>query len=239
MFQAFKTIPYLTEISYVGEGGLFFSYYTDDHDRVIAMYSNSSSFNLALGDSNEATLYYIQPVNRDTGKLYGEAITSEVGPSLNKSWNGKRIDSSDGYNASIGRMRSNGGDLLFISSVRIMTRGATVSLGFPSKSMTDLITRIVGQGPNLLMCLATKDGTVLVQGIQDTHMVFSNDMVSFKPLKPINGDPQTNFEVNVSCKDEAVPSVSNILGTQYLLHCSSIDIMGVESVRYCFLYFSI
>ncbi|KAF7804918.1 histidine kinase CKI1 [Senna tora] len=219
MFQAFETNPHLAEISFSGMEGLFFSYYTDHHRAYFAMYSNSSS-------SNE-TLYYIQRVNRDTGKLYGEAITSNVGrPSVNTSWIDEQVNSSYGSYASVGTMRSNGGKLLFISSVRITGGGAgVVSLGFPTKFIGDFIKRTIGGQGSSLMCLATKDGKVLVQGIQRTRMVFSNDMVTFRSL-----NPQTYYEVTVSCKDKVVASIWKTMDTQYLLYCSSIDIMGVHSV---------
>ncbi|KAL9148600.1 hypothetical protein ABFS82_12G052000 [Erythranthe guttata] len=59
LFQALSTIPYLSQISYVGLDGLFFAYYTQENQ----IYRNNYS-------------WCIQYVNRDSGKLYGEAIKS-------------------------------------------------------------------------------------------------------------------------------------------------------------------
>lgn len=204
--------------------GFFFSYYTD-HDQALAMYSNSSSSN--WGASNK-TIYYIQPINRDTGELYGEAIISK--PSINTSWVGEAVNNSYGH-ASFGTNWGNGHDILFISSARITIKGV-ISLGFSATTIIDFFTSIGPHGASLY--LATKDGQVLVEGIKHTRMVISNDTVSFHSVNA-NGD-QRNHVGTVSCKDGVVASILNIQDTKYLIHCSSIDVMGIESVRFFYLF---
>ncbi|TKY52461.1 Histidine kinase CKI1 [Spatholobus suberectus] len=196
LFQAFETVPYLAQISYIGMEGLFFTYYTD-HDQALAMYSNSSS---SWGASN---ITYIQPVNRETGEA---------------------LNVSNGF-ASLGTKWGNDGDLLFLSSAGITRRGV-ISLGFSATAITDFVTRIDQQGTRSY--LATKDGKVLVEGIQHTRLVISNDTVSLQSVNANGG--HTSNEGTVSCKNEAAASSLNIRDTEYLIHCYTVDIMGIESV---------
>ncbi|KAI4306739.1 hypothetical protein L6164_029992 [Bauhinia variegata] len=215
LFQAFQAVPHLDQISYIGLEGLFLSYYTNN-DQILAIYSNSS-FSYGWREKT----YYIQPVNRDTGELYDEAVISK--PFINACWVEAAVNSSYGY-ASLGTKWSNGHDLLFLSSARITGTGL-ISLGFPVAAIIEFITLIDREGASLY--LGTKDGTVLAEGIPNTHIVFSDDdKASIKTLNE-NGD---GYDVGtISCKDEA-PSVLNIHDTDYLLHCSQIDIMGVKLV---------
>ncbi|KAK7337515.1 hypothetical protein VNO77_18094 [Canavalia gladiata] len=209
LFQAFETVPHLAQVSYKGMEGLFFSYYTDN-DQTLAMYSNSTS---------KANIYYIQPVNRDTGELYGEAIVYE--PCINASW----FDKNSYGNVSLGTKWNNDHDLLFITSATITGTDGVISLGFPATTITDFFTRV---GASLY--LATKDGKVLAEGIKDARVIISNDTVLFQPVNA-NGD-QTSYDGTVSCKigEEDSASVLTILDTDYLSRCSTIDIMGIESV---------
>ncbi|KAK7392244.1 hypothetical protein VNO78_20676 [Psophocarpus tetragonolobus] len=219
LFEAFETVPYLVQISYIGMEGLFFSYYMDDN-QALAMYSNSSS---TRGASN---ITYIQPVDRESGKVYGEAINMITNPFMNASWIEEAFNVSYGF-VSLGNRWGYDVDLLFLSSARITRRGV-ISLGFSSKKITNFVTRI-DQQQGTMSYLATKDGKVLVEGIQHiTPLIISNDMVSFQSVNA-NGDPTSN-QATLSCKDEAATSRFNILDTDYLIHCYTIDIMGIESV---------
>ncbi|KAE9589492.1 putative histidine kinase response regulator and transcription factor RR-A-type family [Lupinus albus] len=76
--------------------------------------------------------------------------------------------------------------------------------------------------------LATKDGEVLLQGIENTRLVVSNDTVSFQSLNQ-NGNLISNVG-SVSCKNKANASSLNIWDIEYLIHCHPIDIMGKKSV---------
>lgn len=214
LFHAFETVPYLVQISYIGAEGLFFSYYTHN-DEVQAMFSNSSSYKI-----------YIQPVNTETGELHGEATNIASNPFINASWFGEALNASTGF-SSLGTKWDNA-DLLFLTSATIMKRGV-ISLGFSATPITDFVNRI-DQQHGTRSYLATKDGKIVVEGIQLTHLLISNDTVSFQSVNA-NGDLTSN-EGTVSCKDEAVASSFNIKGTAYSIHCYTIDIMGIESVRF-------
>jgi len=220
MFEAFQTVPYLVQISYIGVEGLFFSYYTHN-DEALAMYSNSSSS--SWGAFNKI---YTQPVNRETGEVHGEATNIVSNPFMNASWIGEALNVTSGF-SSLGTKWDNG-DLLFLTSAGIMTRGV-ISLGFSATPITDFVTRI-DQQHGTTSYLATKDEKIVVEGIQLTHFLISNDTVSFQSVDA-NGDPTSN-EGTVSCKDGAVASFFNIRDTAYSIHCYTIDIMGIESVRF-------
>ncbi|CAK9175561.1 unnamed protein product [Ilex paraguariensis] len=206
LFQALSTIPHLLQISHIGLYGFFFSYYTK-------------------GDQPFA------PVNRDTGKLYGEAVESLPLVTVKASWFQEALNSTNG-NASIGTGWINGQDLLFLNTVGMDGRGA-ISLGFPVKSVLDFFSGVSRNGGSLY--LATMDGKVLGEGIPNTHMVLVGNSVSIQLLKP-NGD-QIGQVGNVTCEpnDGALrASILNIWEMKFMFYCSpmEIQILGVQSV--CF-----
>ncbi|KAK6164120.1 hypothetical protein DH2020_000984 [Rehmannia glutinosa] len=174
LFQALSTIPYLSQISYIGLDGLFFTYYTEGN-QLYALYSNST---LSLGTENYT--WYMQPANRDTGKLYGEAIKSPPFAIVNSTWFEEALNSSNVY-ASIGTGWGTSRDILFLSTVGMDGKGA-VSLGFSMKFLIDfLIDEIAFYKGSLY--LATTDGNLLTQGIPNTRMILmAGNRVSFKLL---------------------------------------------------------
>ncbi|XP_042939058.1 histidine kinase CKI1-like [Carya illinoinensis] len=229
LFQAFSTIPYLSQISYIGSDGLFFSYYTDG-SQTLSMYSNSSSF---LLDSSTAPnvgnnyVWYVQSVNNETGKLHGEAI--EV-PPLNmksKSWFQEALNSTRGY-ASLETGLNSAQVPVFLNSARI-NGGSVLSLGFPVKALTSIFTDIDLRGGRLDI-LAIQDGKVLFQGIPNSHLVLSGNVVSFQLMKP-NGDRMGIGNISCNVKD-GTPRAStlNIQETEYTFYCLPLDIVGVQSV---------
>ncbi|KAI9125934.1 hypothetical protein K1719_003352 [Acacia pycnantha] len=224
LFHAFQIIPHLAEISYIDTEGVFFSYYID-HDRTLALYSNSS-FSSPLTASK--MIYYVQPVNPSTGGLNGESRIYEH--PINTSWIQEAVNSAHGY-STLGSMWSNDRQILYVNLERV-SRTGVISLGFVATSIIDFVTHIIGsQGESSLLYLASKQGKVILQGFKSVHtdIVFSNDTASFYLVKS-NGD-QMSYIGSVSCKDdEASASVLKIGATQFLTQCSSIDIMGVESV---------
>ncbi|KOM35336.1 hypothetical protein LR48_Vigan02g148600 [Vigna angularis] len=178
------------------------------------MYCNSSSTSVA---SNKI---FTQPVNPETGELHGEPTIMLSNPFINASWIGEALNVSTGFSS----FRTNwvNSDLLFLTSARIIRRGL-ISLGFSATPITDSVIRIDKQH-GTSSYLATKDGQVVVPGIQLTHFLISNDTVSFQSLNA-NADGAT-----VSCKDQTAASSFNIRDIAYSIHCYTIDIMGIESV---------
>ncbi|KAL5069038.1 hypothetical protein RYX36_019925 [Vicia faba] len=219
LFQALKTIPHLTQISFTGTQGLFFTYYNDG-DQVLTMYSNSS-----IVDALNKTIYYIQPVNRDTGEIFGEALISNTTVNINTSLTYDTNDTLYEF-ASLGMKLNNFSELLFINSARINKIGV-LSVGFSVKTIADYITRVVDrQGTKSY--LATKDGNVIAKGNQNIGLKILNDSVLLQSLNA-NGDIIRN-EGSVSCKNQVYDSSLNIQDSQYFVHCYPIDIFGIESV---------
>ncbi|KAL5858202.1 hypothetical protein ACOSQ3_005660 [Xanthoceras sorbifolium] len=231
MFQAFSTIPHMSQISYIGLEGLFFSYYIDNN-QTLAIYCNSSSSAPELSfDVNRKKKYvwYTQLVDRDTGKLYGEAIVSRP-LSVNSSWLQEALNSTDGF-ASLGSGWNKAGDPLFLNTASINGLAA-VSLGFPVKAITNIFTGINLYGGSLSM--ATNDGQVLVEGLPNTHIMVANNSISFQSKKRVNGNHQTSETVYVTCMPGAAAADSyyilNIGDTDYHVYCSSLELAGVKSV---------
>ncbi|KAL0435970.1 UNVERIFIED_CONTAM: Histidine kinase CKI1 [Sesamum radiatum] len=134
LFQALWTIPNLRQISYVGLDGSLFAYYTDQGDQPYALYSNST-FSSTQNDTKNYT-WYIQSVNRDTGKLYGEAIKSAPSAVVNSSWFQEALKSTNGY-ASVGTGWANSQDLLLLSTAAIDggKDGNVLTQGIPNTRM--------------------------------------------------------------------------------------------------------
>ncbi|KAK1558503.1 hypothetical protein Q3G72_003079 [Acer saccharum] len=226
LFQAFSTIPHMSEISYIGLDGLFFSYYIDNN-QTLAMYCNFSSA------PDQPSVYantrcYTQPADGNTGNLYGEAtVTSPV--NINSSLLHEALNSTNGF-ASLGFGLNKAGDPLFLNTASINGRGA-VSLGFPVKALTNFFTGMNLYGGNLSM--ATNDGQVLVEGLPNTRMIVVDNFIFFQSDKTINGNQQQTSDnlVCVECK----PGVNsyhilNIGEKDYKVYCSPLELAGVKLV---------
>lgn len=228
LFEAFSTIPYLTQVSYIGLDGLLFSYYKKGNQQPIAVYSNSST--VIKQNATTKDTWYSQPVNRDTGKRYGEAIT-------NASWGQLALKITKGY-ASLGTAWSDGEDLLFLNRVDVFGKGS-ISLGYQVKSVVKLFSGIHGNGGSLY--LATKEGKALSEGlIPNTRMVIDGNSVAFQLLNS-SGD-QIGQVGNLTCQPNdgnLKAQFLNIWETNYMLYCSPLKVVGVESVRKRFLVISL
>ncbi|KAK9201958.1 hypothetical protein WN944_017167 [Citrus x changshan-huyou] len=227
LFQAFLTTPHASQISYIGLDGLFFGYYVDGN-QTLALYSNSSfspnpnGFPIAKGKYT----WYKQPVDRDTGKLYGEAIVTKPSSVTKSTWFLKALNSTDGL-GSLGTGWSKARDALFLNTAGINgTRGA-VSLGFPVKPVTNLFTDINLYGGRLL--IATNDGEVLVPGLPNTRMTIVNNSISFQLITNTKTRAQQMNPVkNVSCTSgNGTLSIGEI---DYKVYCSQFEVAGVKSV---------
>lgn len=234
LFQALSTIPqYLSQISFIGLDGLFFSYYYTDEDRISAVYTNNSSTKFANASSD----WYTQPVNRDTGKLYGEAISTHPVITLDTiSWFQEALNNTNGCANSIGIGWKNDKDLLLLNTAGIGGR-AVVSLGFQVNSLIDFFSAGMDYYGGTLY-LATKDGKSLAElgtNIPNARLVLVGDSVSFEMLDPISGS-RIGYAGNVTCKPDAAygtlrGSMLIIRNAKYAIYCSPIDIVGVRSVR--------
>ncbi|KAL0371533.1 UNVERIFIED_CONTAM: Histidine kinase CKI1 [Sesamum angustifolium] len=229
LFQALWTIPNLRQISYIGLDGLLFAYYTDQGGQPYALYSNSTFSSMQNDTKNYP--WYIQPVNRDNGKLYGEAIKAAPLAVVNSSWFQEALKSTNGY-ASVGTGWANSQDLLLLSTAAI-DGGSAVSLGYSMKSLIDfLISETAFYNGSLY--LATKDGNVLTQGIPNTRMILDDNKASFQLLG--YDDDRDSAVGSIMCQShdgESVDTTSNIWGRKYVINCSAVEIAGLQLMEAC------
>lgn len=217
LFQAFSTIPYLSQVSFVGTDGLFFSYYSEENQQPLAVYSNSSS----SINQNNSTKYpwYSQPVSHYTGKPYGEAVITP--PSVTNA-STKRF-------ASLETSWTDSQDLHFLNTVAMDGRG-TISLGFRVKPLLKFLSSLYSDSGSLY--LATKDGVVVLEGtILNTHMVIKSNSVSVQLMNSYG--TQVAQVGNITCQqNDGTVEASNldIWGIKYSLYCSPLEIVGVELV---------
>ncbi|GMH02311.1 hypothetical protein Nepgr_004150 [Nepenthes gracilis] len=226
LFQALSTIPYLSQVSYIGLNGIFFSYYKDG-GQTFAVYSNTT-FTSKSRTKNLTYSWYTQPVYSSTGNLYGIAKISQPLIVTKESWFQKSMNSSNGY-ASLGMRWNSEKDRLFLNTVGIEGLEGAISFGFPMKELMEIFPR--NDGGSLYM--ATLDGEELVQGEANASFTFFSDNMT---ASVILMDPMRNQKIHgdVSCKPHNGKPGGNsslkIEGTEFIFYCSPIDVVGVQSV---------
>ena len=217
MFLALSTIPYLSHASYVGVDGLLFSLYKDE-DQMLVVFSNTSS----------PLHWYTQPVNRDNGKLYGQAVSAEPVATRNATWFQRTLNSTSGYSW-LGKTWSKAQDSLFLSAVAMDGRGV-ISLGLPATVVIEHFAALDFHDGDFH--LATNDGDVIVQTkLPDTQIMVSNNTVLVQMVDP-KGDP-TGHVGYFSCESDDGGSKhfdGAVSGMKYTFYCSTIQIAGVQTV---------
>ena len=201
-------------------GGLFFSYYYEGN-QTFAMYSNSKASN-AWNFS-----WFRQPVDSDTGRVYGDAVKSLPFITTNASWIEQALNSSQGY-ASFESGWNSAQDPLFLNTVSLHGQGV-FSLGFSAKALTSFFNNIELYGGSSY--LATQSGKVLVGGLPNTQTVIKKNSISLYMTK-LNGD-QIDHVGNVSCtpnNGNLEDSVLYLGEAKYRVFCSQVEIVGVQLV---------
>ncbi|EYU38191.1 hypothetical protein MIMGU_mgv1a026420mg [Erythranthe guttata] len=197
LFQALSTIPYLSQISYVGLDGLFFSSYTQEN-QIYAMYSNST-----FSDAKNYS-WYIQSVNRDSGKLYGEEIKSPPFDVVNSTYFEEASSNKNGV----------------------------VSLRYPMQSLIHFLINEIRFYDGSFYLASKRDGSVLAQGIPNTRMILAGDRVAFQLLS--EDDYGVSEVGNLTCQsyDDSTSRnyVLSFSGIEYVINCSPLDIAGLPLV---------
>lgn len=175
------------------DDGLMFLYFnnnTKDDGQIFAQFSNSSS----------SYSCFTQPVNRNNGKLSGQAVTCTTNSSIEEEEEAIFV-----YNAALG-----GGK-------------GVIGLGYPTKVVANHFSHLDFYNGDFH--LATREGRVLVESkINGGRIHVRNGTVSveeemtgtFHSCKSDNGG-LTNFRVKIR-------------GSRRIFYCSSLEIGGVESV---------
>lgn len=237
LFQAFSTIPFVSQVSYIRRDGLLFSYYNQGNQQPVAVYTNTSLISVVeeLSTANNNFSCYSQPVNRDTGKLYGVVTSHPPSTLLDPSILQVALESTNG-NASLGPSWIDNQDLLFLNTAVMDGRGA-ISLGFDAKVIVQSLAGNISNDGSLF--LATKDGQVLNEAkIQNTQIVIDgNDSVAFE-FSNQSSDKAGDIVGNLTCQENVGtlrPKTITISGTKYDAYCSQVEILGVEVV--CITFF--
>ncbi|KAM7276080.1 hypothetical protein ACFE04_017946 [Oxalis oulophora] len=145
MFNTLLLVPHVTQISYVGIGGLFFSYYIDSNQNLAVVYSNSTKrYNC-----------YTQIVSPKTGILYGEPTTLKSSPHnpTQTKWFHEALNSQTGY-ASLEAAINNGSESVFHNAASVHSRKGVVGLGYSSDELVGLFKSIDFLGGNLTLAAA-------------------------------------------------------------------------------------
>ncbi|OMO63979.1 hypothetical protein CCACVL1_22133 [Corchorus capsularis] len=217
LFQAFSTITFISQISYVGLGGLFFSYYVNGN-QTFAMYSNSSLSSNSSAFEERHKHVYKQMVDNYSGKLYGEAVKSHYLNLVNTSWfQAALMNGFKGY-SSVEKGWNGAGETWFLNSASVNGKGV-VSLAFSVKKLTHVLGGLNLYGG--FLSLATKDGKLLFDGIPNTKLI-----------KP-NGEVAKNAQNHPLCLPSNGTSETKHLDfgeKSYKVQCSPVEISGVQLV---------
>lgn len=217
-------MPRITQASYIGLDGLFFSYIKVG-DQIIATYSNST-----FPNNLDRYTWYTQLVNSNNGKLYGEARITKSYNVVSETWFKQAMASPSGY-VSLGFQWStsdgNEGSSLFLDTARLEGKGA-ISLGFSIIGMTDFLSSLNLLGASLYMA-TLGDGKVLMEGNKEANIKIDGD----KAL--IQGSSNKGYVGEVPCKHNN--DVTNVGGTildiggaNFIFYCSIIDISTMPLV---------
>ncbi|KAK2639169.1 hypothetical protein Ddye_026964 [Dipteronia dyeriana] len=224
LFLALATIPHVSQVSYIGLDGLMFTYYKDGV-QTLAVYSNTSM----------SSFCYSQPVNRDTGMLYGEAVVFPL-PMIfvNESWFQQALNSTINGFSSIGTKWNKPQESLFFSTVAMDGRGI-ISLGIPESYVVDHFEALDFHGADFH--LAAADGKVIIgTKLKDTRIMVHRNSVFVTTLpeyKHNNGHHVQGSVAFVSCSSndgKLSPVHGKVLGVEYIFFCSTLEVAGVQSV---------
>nr|XP_019706142.2 probable histidine kinase 2 [Elaeis guineensis] len=230
LFLAFATMPWISQISYVGiHGGMLFSYYNDEY-QARTMFSNVSD----SSNYSAAHKWYSQSVDRDTGKVYGDAIP--FAPRRNDSqWFQDALHGRSG-NASWGVGWNKDRDQMLFFTAPVAKSGVT-SIGIAMKDLTDDVSRVNLRGGHLYV--GTEDGHVIAEtGPPHTRYVLGNNTVSIHVMDQSDTFPVEKHE-NFSCQlddlegmgsDPSHTKSLDIWGKRYKFGCAHLDVSGIRMV---------
>uniref|UniRef100_A0A7N1A9Y7 histidine kinase n=1 Tax=Kalanchoe fedtschenkoi TaxID=63787 RepID=A0A7N1A9Y7_KALFE len=114
LFLTLSTVPILNQASFIDADGLHFSVYYHERE-TLALASSSANC-------------WRQPVNRDTGKLYGQPVSASPVTAVNSSALNSTLRNNGGY-SSIGSSLEREKEYVFLHTVAVDGRG-WISLGF-------------------------------------------------------------------------------------------------------------
>lgn len=231
LFQAYSTIPYISQISYISLNGLFFSYYKEG-DEPHALYSNST---FSSRNGTKKYTWYLQPSSRDTGDLHGDAVEFPATRVVQETWFQEALNSTKGY-ASVGTGWKNPQEVLLLSTSRLNGNGA-VSLGFRMQPMIDFLIAKLASADGSFLYLVTRDWNVAIKGFPNVKTILNGDNILFQLLN--SDDQQLQTVGNFSCQSNngELRERDNALsfeGKKYFINCLKNEIAGIQFVSIIF-----
>ncbi|KAF8119112.1 hypothetical protein N665_0001s0161 [Sinapis alba] len=219
LFQAYSTIPQVSQVSYVSTDGLLFSYKTELNASV-AVFANSSR---GKGDYT----WYTQTVDQITGRLIGNA-TKYV---IRKDW----FQPAQRNNTTAFVGPGLGGEVneaMFQNVVSLYSKKEVVSLGFPVKTLVSTLNSLDLQGGELY--LWTKEGTLIFpESSLNATFFTSNDSICFQAFCSVLEVSGVSLVNVISCSEtlyRSITYVSQIL-TLFLLSYQRYTLMFPNKER--------
>ncbi|XP_038979992.1 probable histidine kinase 2 [Phoenix dactylifera] len=230
LFLAFATMPWISQISYVGiHGGMLLSYYNDEN-QARTMFSNISD----SSNYSAAHKWYSQSVDRDTGMVYGDVIPCSP-QQIGSQWFQDALNGKSRYASwGVGWNKARDQMLFFTAPV---ARSGVISIGIAMKDLVDNIFRVNLWGGHLYV--ATEDGHVIAEtGPPHTRYVLGNNTVSIHVMDKSDTLPLEKHD-NFSCQLDnpegtgSDPSHTNYLsiwGKRYNFGCAHLDVSRIRMV---------
>ncbi|CAH2057651.1 unnamed protein product, partial [Thlaspi arvense] len=217
LFQAYSTIPQISQVSYISTDGLLFSYVTESNTS-FAVFANSSG-----GDYT----WYTQTVDQRTGRLHGNATRSQPLDVTHAVWFQSAL--RDHGTAFVGTgLGGEDNETLFQSVVSLNSKKEVILLGFPVKSLTGVLNRLNLHGGELYMW--TKDGTVLVrEGSLNPSFSISNGSICF------DGEPKSERSQCIPGSCSSGGYGVEINRSKFQAFCSVLEVSGVP-LRYALMF---
>ncbi|XP_020884425.1 histidine kinase CKI1 [Arabidopsis lyrata subsp. lyrata] len=222
LFEAYSTIPQVSQVSYISRDGLFFSYIAESNTSV-AVFANSSS-NSSGGDYT----WYTQNIDQLTGRLNGNATKSQPLDLTHTDW--FQAAQSNNYTTTFlgTSLGEKDNETLIQSVVSLYNKKGLVSLGFPVKTLTDVLNSLNLHGEELYMW--TKDGTVLVrEGSLNASFFISNGSICF------GRDSKSVWSQCISENCSTIGYKVEIKRSTYQAFCSVLEVSGVP-LRYTLMF---
>ncbi|CAN0896905.1 Histidine kinase CKI1 [Linum grandiflorum] len=165
LFQEFATLPYVSQIAYLGLDGPFWSYYYEGN-RSYSMYYKQG-------------LFYKQPVDSATGKLYGKEKKSNFSVGVLATWVSEALNSTNDERRALLGKGWNGEDreIMFVTLAGMRQKKGAVLLGISAETLRHYFLGIDLRGARLNM--AARDG--------DDHQVMLDGIPGAR-ISKIDGD---------------------------------------------------
>ncbi|XP_019057557.1 PREDICTED: LOW QUALITY PROTEIN: histidine kinase CKI1-like [Tarenaya hassleriana] len=217
LYEAYRLIPHVSQVSYIASDGIFLSFFTD-YNRTVVIFSNTTF--------SSDYIWYTQDVDQTNGRLYGDAFKSRP-LDLNRTEWFQAALSND--NVCLGPSWGIENVPLFFNTVSLHDKKGSVSLGFRVQTLIDVLNQLNLYGGDLF--LSTKEGTVLLRGGSPNASFFvSNGSACFHTA------PKSPRSRNKN-EDQCFPSNNATVGydlvidsSKFRVYSSVLEVAGIHLV---------